>query len=291
MRKNVVIGIIALILFIVLTALGVTGRLFMIIVGIAFGLFMFYLFEIFIAKKHPDKAKDNAVGAANKMVGAVANIAKASVNKASEMYDNIISDSEEDLYEEEYDNNVSKPNFNQRNQERVTRRNEIQEKDVNKPTEDGEDEEEKLTFVQWEEERAKIEKLYSDRIASPKKKVKLKKYKDHMDVEEPSLKKENLIEVAHDPEDNTIKVYGKGLLIEIQDGKLKIYTDGEQDINNMVATNISLSVGGETKEIEAVGMDEIEIDNQQDEEVAIESTEINFEKVVSELNDNGIAWV
>ena len=85
MRKNVVIGIIALILFIVLTALGVTGRLFMIIVGIAFGLFMFYLFEIFIAKKHPDKAKDNAVGAANKMVGAVANIAKASVNKASEM--------------------------------------------------------------------------------------------------------------------------------------------------------------------------------------------------------------
>ena len=291
MRKNVVIGIIALILFIVLTALGVTGRLFRIIVGIAFGLFMFYLFEIFIAKKHPDKAKDNAVGAANKMVGAVANIAKASVNKASEMYDNIISDSEEDLYEEEYDNNVSKPNFNQRNQERVTRRNEIQEKDVNKPTEDGEDEEEKLTFVQWEEEKAKIEKLYSHRITVPKKKVKLKKYKDHMDVEEPSLKKENLIEVAHDPEYNTIKVYGKGLLIEIQDGKLKIYTDGEQDINNMVATNISLSVGGETKEIEAVGMDEIEIDNQQDEEVAIESTEINFEKVVSELNDNGIAWV
>ena len=289
MRKNVVIGIIALILFIVLTALGVTGRLFMIIVGIAFGLFMFYLFEIFIAKKHPDKAKDNAVGAANKMVGAVTNIAKAGVNKASEMYDNIISDSEEDLYEEEYDSNVSRPNFNQRNQERITKRDEIQEKDVKESIE--EDEEEKLTFVQWEEERAKIEKLYSDRITVPKKKVKLKKYKDHMDLEEPSLKKENLIEVAHDPEDNTIKVYGKGLLIEIQDGKLKIYTDGEQDINNMVATNISLSVGGETKEIEAVGMDEIEIDNQQDEEVAIESTEINFEKVVSELNDNGIAWV
>ena len=88
----VVIIIIALILFIVLTALGVTGRLFMIIVGIAFGLFMFYLFEIFIGKKHPNKAKDNAVGVANKMVGAVTNIAKVGVSKASEMYDNIISE-------------------------------------------------------------------------------------------------------------------------------------------------------------------------------------------------------
>lgn len=304
MRKGIVITLISVISLVILTLLGVTERIFMVVIGVAFGIFMYYLFEVFIAKKSHQQAKGNAVGMANKIINKTSSIAKSGIKHASSMYDNIISDSEEDNeeYSEDHtmdssgklrDSNIERNVESKRVKNEEDKTEQSMNRIVNKEKEEIDDSDELLTFVEWEKERDKVVKLYENHIAVPRKKIKLKRYKNTMDQEEPSTNKETYIEVANDPEDNTIKVYGKGLLIEIHEGKLRIYTDGEQDINNIETSMLTLNIGNVKKEIEAVGMCELEIDNQQEELVTLESEEIEFETITEDMikGADSIAWI